>query len=89
MKCQILFSGKNKNNNIILSSAENTQRVVKVKLLSQKNIPCEILYNFKSKNACLQNDIELSKGNYIAQSMAHHRKIPTLGTNVAYSVTDG
>ena len=32
MKCQILFSGKNKKNNIILSSAENAQRVVKVKL---------------------------------------------------------
>ena len=28
MKCQILFSGKNKKNNIILSSAENAQRVV-------------------------------------------------------------
>ena len=34
MKCQILFSGKNKKNNIILSSAENAQRVVKVKMLS-------------------------------------------------------
>ena len=31
MKCQILFSGKNRKNNIILSSAENAQRVVKVK----------------------------------------------------------
>ena len=30
MKCQILFSGKNKKNKIILSSAENAQRVVKV-----------------------------------------------------------
>ena len=30
MKCQILFSGKNKKNNIILSSAENAQRVVKL-----------------------------------------------------------
>ena len=34
MKCQILFSGKNKKNNIILSSAENAQRVVKVKNLT-------------------------------------------------------
>ena len=33
MKCQILFSGKNKKNNIILSSAENAQRVVKVKCI--------------------------------------------------------
>ena len=32
MKCQILFSGKNKKNIINLSSAENAQRVVKVKL---------------------------------------------------------
>ena len=31
MKCQILFSGKNKKNIINLSSAENAQRVVKVK----------------------------------------------------------
>ena len=29
MKCQILFSGKNKKNVINLSSAENDQRVVK------------------------------------------------------------
>ena len=35
MKCQILFSGKNKKNVINLSSAENAQRVVKVKLLIQ------------------------------------------------------
>ena len=32
MKCQILFSGKNKKNIINLSSAENAQRVVKIKL---------------------------------------------------------
>ena len=31
MKCHILFSGKNKKNIINLSSAENAQRVVKVK----------------------------------------------------------
>ena len=31
MKCQILFSGKNKKNIINLLSAENAQRVVKVK----------------------------------------------------------
>ena len=31
MKFQILFSGKNKKNNIILPSAENAQRLVKVK----------------------------------------------------------
>ena len=31
MKCQIPFTGKNKKNIINLSSAENAQRVVKVK----------------------------------------------------------
>ena len=31
MKCQILFSGKNKKNIINMPSAENAQRVVKVK----------------------------------------------------------
>ena len=31
MKCQILFSGKNKKNIINLSSAENAQRVVIIK----------------------------------------------------------
>ena len=31
MKCQILFSGKNNKNIINLPSAENAQRVVKVK----------------------------------------------------------
>ena len=35
MKCHILFSGKNKKNIINLSSAENAQRVVKVKVLSR------------------------------------------------------
>ena len=38
MKCQILFSGKNKKNNIILSSAENAQRVVKVNKLEHNFI---------------------------------------------------
>ena len=33
MKCHILFSGKNKKNIISLSSAENAQRVVKVKVV--------------------------------------------------------
>ena len=32
MKCQILFTGKNKKNIINLSSAENAQRVVKVNI---------------------------------------------------------
>ena len=31
MKCQIMFSGKNKKNIVNLSSAENAQKVVKVK----------------------------------------------------------
>ena len=36
MKCQILFSGKNKKNIINLPSAENAQRVVKVKTINKK-----------------------------------------------------
>ena len=35
MKCQILFSGKNKKNTINLSSAELALRVVKVKHVGQ------------------------------------------------------
>ena len=38
MKCQILFSGKNKKNIINLSSAENAQRVVKVKVISRSKV---------------------------------------------------
>ena len=37
MKCQILFSGKNKKNIINMPSAENAQRVVKVKLYYIRN----------------------------------------------------
>ena len=47
MKCQILFSGKNKKNNIILSSAENAQRVVKVKP-KRYEIKCWKFYNIYS-----------------------------------------
>ena len=36
MKCQILFSGKNKKNIINLPSAENAQRVVKVNMMNGK-----------------------------------------------------
>ena len=45
MKCQILFSGKNKKNNIILSSAENAQRVVKVKHKYGEDLLCSIIYS--------------------------------------------
>ena len=62
MKCQILFSGKNKKNNIILSSAENAQRVVKVKIRQYfMQIPClenlhkcEILLSRKTKKNILK-----------------------------------
>ena len=37
MKCHILFSVKNKNNIITLSSAENAQKVVKVKHILKGN----------------------------------------------------
>ena len=40
MKCQILFSGKNKNNTITLSSVELAQRVVKFKI--QEVFPPEL-----------------------------------------------
>ena len=46
MKCQILFSGKNKKNNIILSSAENAQRVVKVKVISGENATLSTLHAY-------------------------------------------
>ena len=52
MKCQILFSGKNKKNIINLSSAENAQRVVKVKALSKveaDNILILFIYIFSEK----------------------------------------
>ena len=40
MKCLILFSGKNKKNIINLSSAENAQRVVKVK--HKNSVDCRV-----------------------------------------------
>ena len=49
MKCQILFSGKNKKNNIILSSAENAQRVVKVKQLKKNFMYFNILIEHSKK----------------------------------------
>ena len=49
MKCQILFSGKNKKNIINLSSAENAQRAVKVNsswtVICDKNIYCFVSDN--------------------------------------------
>ena len=50
MKCQILFSGKNKKNIIILSSAENAQRVVKVNigLLLKRKFVCLFYSSFTS-----------------------------------------
>ena len=51
MKCQILFSGKNKKNIINLSSAENAQRVVKVKIHSQIN-----KINFGFDSVCITQD---------------------------------
>ena len=38
MKCQILFTEKNKKNIVNLSSSENAQRVVKVKLSCIRNV---------------------------------------------------
>ena len=46
MKCQILFSGKNKKNIINLSSAENAQRVVKVKEVYFLNTCIDLVYTW-------------------------------------------
>ena len=46
MKCRILFSGKNKKNIINLSSAENAQRVVKVKVIHYKAFFFIIFWRF-------------------------------------------
>ena len=44
MKCRILFSVKNKKNIINLLSAENAQRVVKVKDKNEKELQCSSIY---------------------------------------------
>ena len=43
MKCQILFSGKNKKNIINLSSTELAQRVVKVNASSEKYLNASLI----------------------------------------------
>ena len=48
MKCQILFSGKNKKNIINLPSAENTQTVVKVKLVNLNSTSAEMSYGVRA-----------------------------------------
>ena len=50
MKCQKLFSGKNKKNIINLSSAELAQRVVKVKELFNMDLIQPWLYFSHPKN---------------------------------------
>ena len=60
MKCQILFSGKNKKNIINLSSAENAQRVVKVNsmqgsLTVNLYIEIEILIHWTGQLFCSEN----------------------------------
>ena len=52
MKCQILFSGKNKKNIINLSSAENAQRVVKVK----EKLFTSVLRLAHKKQVCKANE---------------------------------
>ena len=52
MKCQILFSGKNKKNVINLSSAENAQRVVKVNVnMLLFYVMCVFYVHFHNKHA--------------------------------------
>ena len=55
MKCQILFSGKNKKNIIYLSSAENAQRVVKAKhsLTSAIVYQCSRYQDREKYNGCI------------------------------------
>ena len=47
MKCQILFSGKNKKNIINVSSAENAQRVVKIKIRLFTKVICVVSDKYK------------------------------------------
>ena len=56
MKCQILFSGKNKKNIISLSSAENAQRVVKVKRNLDINQPSGIRFEHFCPTGCLKGN---------------------------------
>ena len=63
MKCQLLFSGKNKKNIISLSSAELVPRVVKVKineLASEKeHSELKVIASILKGSPCLQNKISL------------------------------
>ena len=53
MKYHILFSGKNKENIINLSSAENAQRVVKVKAKGTANALYALKYSaMENKHLC-------------------------------------
>ena len=77
MKCQILFPGKNKKNIINLSSAENAQRVVKVKEIGDETSVIDITgikvfgyqdnikFNNYKKNK--KNTKTISKGTRIMQ----------------------
>ena len=59
MKCQILFSGKNKKNIINLLSAENAQRMVKVNVLERTDHKMHWYKNGKkkrNKNSIREND---------------------------------
>ena len=57
MKCQILFSGKNKKNIINLLSAENAQRVVKVNSLdsisNMRGVWLVFVITMFYRNACI------------------------------------
>ena len=48
MKCQILFSGKNKKNISILSSAEAAQRMVKVKLKAVSDLELHLTQSHRA-----------------------------------------
>ena len=83
MKCQILFSGKNKKNIIKLSSAENAKRVVKVNGLNVK-----LYYIFPlllhSGNVCVSvcmyvcEKVEMDKIGYVGVIMLYGQSFSLL-----------
>ena len=61
MKHQILFSKKNKKNNVNLSAAELAQRCVKVKIASVYVICCIFLQTFQTYFCIQANSVDLDQ----------------------------
>ena len=66
MQCQILFSAKNKKNNINLSSAENAQRMVKVNMkilyLHSHSLIKAYIVHFIIESSVTVDNIDKQKG---------------------------